>query len=62
MHQSVPNVPKFPSEITNRDESQKLNWIEGLEDTLVECYEDWSLPSNLGVKWSQKGKSIWIND
>lgn len=61
MHQSVPNVPFFPDEITKRDEGQKLNWIEGLDDILVECYENWSLPSESGVEWSKKGKTIKIN-
>jgi predicted dehydrogenase len=62
MHQSVPNVPLFPKELTKRDETQKLNWIEGLEDILVECYENWSLPSSFGIDWSQKGQTIKVHD
>lgn len=62
MHQSVQKVPYFPKEITKRDEEQKLNWIEGLEETLIECYENWSLPSDLGVEWSQKGNMIKVID
>lgn len=61
MHQSVPNVPVFPNEITRRDEKKKLSWIEGLEDTLMNCYENWSLPSDLDVEWSKRGKTIEID-
>ena len=60
MHQSVPNIPFFPSQITRRVDEDKLNWIEGLEETLVESYDKWSLPSELGVEWSQKGKTIKV--
>lgn len=61
MHQSVPDIPQFPKQITKRDEKQKLNWVEGLEDTLVECYESCSLPSDLGVKWSKRGETIFLD-
>lgn len=60
MHESVPNAPKFPNDITKRDEEKKLNWVEGLDDLLLNCYDNWSLPSDLGVEWSEKGKTIKV--
>lgn len=62
MHQSVPNVAKFPSEITKHDKEKKLTWVEGLNEILVNCYENWSLPNDLGVEWSKKGKTIQVNN
>lgn len=61
MHQSVPVVPIFPKEITKRDEEQKINWVDGLENILWNSYKNWQLPSTLGVKWSKKGKTISVN-
>lgn len=61
MHQSVSEIPLFPKSIIRRDEKQKLNWIDGLEDTLMECYENWCLPSDLDVEWSKRGKVIQID-
>lgn len=60
MHQSVPAVPKFPLQITKRDEKQSLNWVEGLEELLLNCYKQWKIPSELNVEWSKKGKTITI--
>ena len=60
MHQSVPNVPKFPEHITKRDAEKKLNWIDGLDNLLQDCYEKWSIPSDLNVEWSQRGTTISI--
>lgn len=62
IHESVLESPKFPEEITRRDEERKLNWVEGLEELLHECYEKWTIPSDLGVEWAQKGKTIQVNE
>lgn len=61
MHQSVPETPFFPKEITRRKEDEQLNWVEGLEDILVKSYDNWCLPSDLDVEWAKKGKTIQID-
>ncbi|GIN72710.1 oxidoreductase [Bacillus sp. J14TS2] len=60
IHQSVPNIPEFPPAIVQYSESEKLISVEGLADILIECYEKCSLPVDLDVKWSQRGKSIQV--
>ncbi|MBM7570347.1 Gfo/Idh/MocA family protein [Aquibacillus albus] len=58
MHQSVPDVPTFPQHLVNYEKDQKLYWIDGLGDILTNCYNNWTLPSDIGVEWSKKGKTI----
>jgi len=58
MHQSVHNVPKFPEKLCKWDEILKLNWVENLDQVLVDCYEKWSIPSERNVDWGQTGKTI----
>lgn len=61
MHQSIPEAPYFPDHMTKRDDEEKQNWVEGLDQTLHECYEKWALPSDLEVEWSQRGKTIHLD-
>jgi len=58
MHQSVPHIPSFPTPITHYEKEQRLHWIQGLDDTLIECYQNWCLPSDLGIEWGKLGKTI----
>lgn len=58
MHQSVPEIPRFPEEISLRDNERKLNHVQGLEEVLDQCYEEWTTPSELKVDWSKQGKKI----
>lgn len=61
MHQSVPTVPQFPSNISKYDTNDKLHWVEGLDKTLKKCYDNWSLPSQQNIEWSQLGETIRFN-
>jgi predicted dehydrogenase len=58
MHASVPEIIPFPEELIKQDEESKLTWVEGLNKTLIECYNDWRLPSEAGISWSRKGQTI----
>lgn len=61
MHQSVPNIPSFPDNLTTFDPEKKLLSIEGLSTTLETCYEKWCLPHDLGVEWSKVGEKIELS-
>ncbi len=58
MHQSVPDIPSFPDHLTTYDDKQRLSWINGLADTLLACYEEWSLPNEKDIDWSKPGKTV----
>ncbi|KAB8131042.1 Gfo/Idh/MocA family oxidoreductase [Gracilibacillus oryzae] len=58
MHQSVKDVPHFPKKWITVNEEKKLRIVEGLEETLTQCYEQFCLPSDLGVEWSQSGSIV----
>src|SRR5699024_1221016 len=58
MHQSVEDIPEFPQEIIQYDEDEKLTSVKGLETLLTKCYNEFSLPHELGVDWSRVGKKI----
>ena len=58
MHQSVPEINTFPNDVAEYNKEEKLYWVDGLADTLLDCYVNWSLPTEQNVEWSVKGKTI----
>lgn len=62
MHESTPEIVQFPEHLVKRDEKmfgdQSGVYVEGLSDILKTCYEEWALPSELGVQWSKPGRNI----
>jgi hypothetical protein len=40
------------------DESTKITWVEGLNDVLKRCYQEWKLPHEIGVEWARAGKTM----
>ncbi|MDG5786878.1 Gfo/Idh/MocA family oxidoreductase [Evansella sp. AB-P1] len=58
VHQSVPQPITFPENKIQFDEKDRVVWVEGLSKVLMECYDRWKLPSELGVEWAIKGKEI----
>ncbi|WP_077624561.1 Gfo/Idh/MocA family protein [Sediminibacillus massiliensis] len=58
MHQSVPDAVAFPQELVHYEEKEKLYWIEGLSENLLDCYDKAILPSENDIDWSRIGKTI----
>ncbi|MFC7395096.1 Gfo/Idh/MocA family protein [Scopulibacillus cellulosilyticus] len=58
MQESVTDIPNFPKELIKRDKATNLIWVDGLEETLINCYDHWMLPNEIGINWSVKGKTI----
>ncbi len=56
--QESTNPVEFPSDIIRRLEEEKLTWVEGLAETLKECYAAGKMPSEMGASWAKLGKKI----
>lgn len=56
--ESMNPIISYPSSIIRRDEEKRLTWVEGLAETLKECYAAGKTPSELGVTWAKPGKKI----
>ncbi|GGE49126.1 oxidoreductase [Pullulanibacillus camelliae] len=61
MHQSVPEAIAFPEQIKRFDSDTKLTWVTGLSEGLMECYSQGILPSESGLVWSRRGKTIAVD-
>lgn len=59
---SMPDIVDFPNEIIRREGDPIINWVEGLEDVLKDCYKNWILPSEANVTWAKRGKRISLID
>lgn len=60
MNESVPEIVQFPKTMIHVDEESEVTWVEGLMEAWLQCYEQWSLPSELNIPWAKKGKTIVI--
>lgn len=58
MQESVPRIPYFPGNLIKYDENTKVTWVEGLNDVLKGCYQEWKLPHEIGVEWAKAGKTM----
>lgn len=56
MLESKPDIRTFPQALIQRDEEVKFNWVAGLREALLDSYHRWSLPSELGYEWAEKGR------
>ncbi len=58
-HTSMPEVVLFPARWVHRD--RELLWVEGLNETLLSCYQMGMLPSELKVSWARQGKKVYLS-
>lgn len=58
MQESVWPIPYFPGNLIKYDEKSKITWVEGLNDVLKICYQQWKLPHEVGVEWAKAGKAM----
>ena len=64
MHRSCPDIPEFPASmkrLVEDDKKEGLVYVEGLAPALVSAYEQWKLPSDMGVAWAKKGATVKLN-
>lgn len=60
MQEAVRGIPRFPEELvkTSKDNEGKDTavYVEGLSDLMMDCYNNWNLPHELGVNWAKVGE------
>ncbi|MBS4216953.1 Gfo/Idh/MocA family oxidoreductase [Bacillus sp. FJAT-49711] len=62
MHESVSKIALFPENLIKLDKDRDVIWVEGLSDTLIECYKQWKLPSERKIPWAKVGKRIDVRN
>lgn len=66
MQESVPEPVLFPADITHRGRVQnsdaEIIFVEGLQETLINAYQNWMLPTEMGISWARAGKEIELNN
>lgn len=58
VQESVPNPVPFPEDLTSYNPTEKINYVTGLNTLLKQCYNEWKMPNELGIKWASCGKVI----
>ena len=61
--QSVSQIHGFPDssiKISGERGSRKT-WVEGLDDQLEQCFENWKLPTELGLPWASPGREVNVD-
>ncbi len=60
MHESMPDITYFPKEVIKKGEfaSDELIYVDGLDKVMMDCYDHWQLPGEMGISWAPKGKTI----
>ena len=58
MQDSADPIASFPPALLSRDEEHHRWWVEGLEYVVRECYRKDALPSEIGIPWAQRGRSV----
>ncbi len=55
-------VADFPPELVCvRCGDEPRAWVDGLRGVLEGCYEEWKLPSELGVPWAHQGRPVALS-
>jgi predicted dehydrogenase len=58
MQKSVPEIVNFPASLIKTEGDPELVWVEGLKELLLDCYDNWTLPSDKEIPWAKVGKKI----
>lgn len=61
MQESMPEITTFPQDTIRKGVTltgDEMIYVEGLMNDLKNCYEQWKLPSELGIDWAKPGKKI----
>ena len=56
--ESMPDICEFPKNIIRFDEALNQIWVEGLSETMKNCYDNWLSPGQMNIPWSKRGKEI----
>jgi predicted dehydrogenase len=61
--ESCPGICEFPEWLQRRGMvgGEEMTWIDGLDDTLLTCYERGVLPCDLGASWATAGRRVQLD-
>src|SRR5436190_23623278 len=63
--QSSVDASAFPSSLLRADASGRFGsrrvWVDGLEDELAQCFDQWALPSELSLKWASASCEVAVD-
>lgn len=62
MQDSMPRIKPFPGERIHFDEAENRLWVPDLSEALIGCYEQFALPSEIGLAWASPGRRIGLLD
>jgi predicted dehydrogenase len=64
MQDSMPDIVNFPRDliVADGEPGRRRIRVKSLDAVLEQCYENNSLPSELGIPWSGKGKIVDLTD
>jgi predicted dehydrogenase len=62
--QESSGITEFPADIVSVVEQNHgpQSIVEGLKDAMQKCYDEWKLPSELGLAWSKRGETVDLRD
>lgn len=62
IHESKPDIVKFPDELITHDLELDTIYVEHLSDLMVHLYQGERLPSDEKISWAQAGQIIELDD
>jgi len=62
MQESMTKIKPFPGEQIRFDEFENRLWVSGLSEALLNCYERFALPSEIGLPWASSGRRVNLLD
>ncbi|WP_085522979.1 Gfo/Idh/MocA family protein [Tuberibacillus sp. Marseille-P3662] len=62
MHEAVPDIPFFPPDRVKRDSETMVTYVPGLAETLMECYQEHTLPGESNCSWAYTGQTTDVPD
>jgi len=63
--QQSADVIAFPADrirVDAGDGQSQRTWVEGLDAQLTECYEQFALPSEMGIEWAEPSREVSIDE
>lgn len=54
-------ITDFPEDLIQYDSTSKLIYVEGLNEVLKDCYDNWTFPAQAKVSWAKSGKEVDLN-
>lgn len=58
MHDSVPEIVSFPVPLLRHEQSPERVYADGLDEVLLRCYRDGTLPAESVAPWAVAGRTV----